>query len=118
MLESGKIWELGGAEVLSFKQCMEFMLETIARKRVLISVPWSVAKFLGSALSLIPLVDPPLTKDQVILLQEDNLVSEAAQSEGRTLAGMGIEATTLEAILPSYLVRFRPAGQFTKDQPA
>ena len=118
VLESGKIWELGGAEVLSFKQCMEFMLETIARKRVLISVPWSVAKFLGSALSLIPLVDPPLTKDQVILLQEDNLVSEAAQSEGRTLAGMGIEATTLEAILPSYLVRFRPAGQFTKDQPA
>ncbi|MEX3010883.1 complex I NDUFA9 subunit family protein [Hoeflea sp. TYP-13] len=115
-IEPGKTWELGGPEILTFKQCLEFMLETIARKRVFVSLYWWVAKLLGRILSSVPLIDPMLTKDQVVLLKSaDNVVSDAAIKEGRTLAGLGIEATTLEAILPSYLVRFRPAGQFTKD---
>lgn len=115
-IEPGRTLELGGPEVLDFKQCLEFMLETIGRKRIFVSIPWGVAKLLGSLMSSVPLIDPALTRDQVVLLQSgNNVVSEAAHKEGRTLAGIGIEATTLEAILPTYLVRFRPAGQFTKD---
>ncbi|MCP4315887.1 MAG: complex I NDUFA9 subunit family protein [Hyphomicrobiales bacterium] len=115
-IEPGRTLELGGPEILDFKQCLEFMLQTIARKRSFISIRWWVAKLLGRLMSSVPLFDPMLTKDQVVLLRAaDNVVSAAAEKEGRTLSGLGIEPTTLEAILPSYLVRFRPAGQFTKD---
>ncbi len=114
-LGAGKVWELGGVEVLTFQQCMELMLKTINRKRSLISIPWFAAKLLGRLMTMVPLIDPPLTRDQVLQLMADNIVSETAHNEGRTLAGMGIEANTLEAILPTYLIRFRPAGQFTKD---
>ena len=115
-IEPGRTLELGGPEVLDFKQCLEFMLQTIGRKRSFISIPWWAAKLLGRLMSMVPLIDPPLTRDQVVLLRSgDNVVSEEAQKEGRTLSGIGIEPTALEAILPSYLVRFRPAGQFTKD---
>ena len=61
-----------------------------------------------------PKFTPPLTADQVTLLRADNVVSEAARAEGRTLEGLGIEPVLAEAILPSYLVRYRPQGQFTK----
>jgi len=114
-IDPGKSWELGGPEVLTFRECLERMLEVIARRRRFMSIPWFAAKWLGSLMSAVPLIDPMLTKDQVILLQSDNVVSSAAEQEGRTLAGLGMEATTLEAILPSYLVRYRPAGQFTRD---
>ncbi|WP_136657922.1 complex I NDUFA9 subunit family protein [Nitratireductor sp. XY-223] len=114
-IEPGRTWELGGPEILDFRQCLTLMLQMIGRKRAFISIRWWVAKLLGRMMSMVPLIDPVLTKDQVVLLRSDNVVSAAAEAEGRTLAGLGIEATTLEAILPSYLVRFRPAGQFTKD---
>ena len=115
-IEPGRTLELGGPEVLNFKQCLEFMLQTISRKRRFVSLPWWVARLLGSIMSSIPLIDPMLTKDQVVLLRSgDNVVSAAAEKEGRTLSGIGIEPATLEAILPSYLVRFKPSGQFTKD---
>ena len=55
---------------------------------------------------------PPLTPDQVELLRTDNVVSEAAKTEVRTLQGLGIEPETIEAIVPSYLWRFRKTGQF------
>jgi len=55
---------------------------------------------------------PLLTPDQVELLRVDNVVSEAARAEGRTLQGLGIEPETIEAIVPSYLWRFRKTGQF------
>ncbi len=115
-IERGRTLELGGPEVLDFKQCLELMLENISRRRLFRSIPWWAAKLLGSILSSVPLIDPVLTKDQVVLLRSgDNVVSKEAEKEGRTLAGIGVEPTTLEAILPTYLVRFRPAGQFTKD---
>jgi NADH dehydrogenase len=117
-IEGGKNWDLGGPEVLTFQQCLELMLQMIARKRRLVSIPWFAAKWIGSLASLVPFYDPMLTRDQVVLLQSDNVVSAEVEQENRTLAGMGIEATTLEAILPSYLVRYRPAGQFTRDMMA
>lgn len=113
-IEGGKIYELGGPEVLSFKQCLETMLRVISRSRPLVYLPWSIASLIGSVASLIPFIDPPLTADQVELLKSDNVVSDAATSEGRDLAGIGITPTAVETILPTYLVHFRPSGQYTK----
>jgi uncharacterized protein YbjT (DUF2867 family) len=108
---NGKILELGGPEVFSFKQLLEFTLETIGRKRLLVPVPWTIAKVMGSVMGLLPFA--PLTADQVELLKTDNVVSEAATREGRDLAGLGISGHGIQGIVPSYLYRYRKAGQFT-----
>ena len=113
-IEGGRVYELGGPEVLSFRQCLELMLRVVDRKNPLVSLPFGIASLIGSVASLIPFVQPPLTSDQVTLLRADNVVSDAARSEGRTLDAMGIEPVLAEAILPSYLVRYRIQGQFTK----
>jgi uncharacterized protein YbjT (DUF2867 family) len=106
----GAIYELGGPEILTFKELMEFVLATIERRRLLLPLPFAVAKFQASLFALLP--TPPLTPDQVELLHYDNVVSEAAIREGRTLEGLGIIPRPIEAIVPSYLWRFRRAGQF------
>jgi uncharacterized protein YbjT (DUF2867 family) len=111
-VKGGRIYELGGPEVLTFRQCMEEMLEVIGRRRMLVSVPWWVARLQGSVLGLLP--NPPLTADQVTLLEYDNVVSAEAEKQGRTLAGIGIAPQSTEAILPSYLWSYRTAGQFTR----
>jgi uncharacterized protein YbjT (DUF2867 family) len=110
-LRAGTIYELGGPEVRTFKQLMQFVLATIERKRLLVPVPFFAAKLQAAILQFMP---PPLTltPDQVELLRVDNIVSEAAKAEGRTLPGIGIEPDSFEAIVPSYLWRFRRTGQF------
>lgn len=112
-VEGGRIYELGGPEVLTFKQCLEEMLRVTYRKRSFISIPFGVASLMGSIASMVPLIAPPLTADQVTLLKTDNVVSAEAIKEGRTLEGLGIKGTLLSSILPSYLVRFRIHGQYT-----
>jgi NADH dehydrogenase len=112
-LERGKTYELGGAETLSFRDCLELVMRVTNRDRTLVSLPFGVASALGSIASLIPLVAPPITADQVELLKSDNVVSDAATKEGRTLAGLGIRPVLASSVLPSYLVHFRPHGQFT-----
>ena len=114
VIERGRIYELGGPEVLTFRQCLETMLRIVDRKNPLVSLPFAVASLIGSLASMIPFVKPPLTADQVTLLRADNIVSEAARAEGRTLEAIGIEPALVEVILPSYLVRYRTQGQFTK----
>ena len=106
----GTIYELGGAEVRTFKDLMEFVLETIERRRFLIPIPFALARLQATFLQFMP--KPLLTPDQVELLKTDNIVSAAAESEGRTLRGLGIEPTAMETIVPSYLWRFRKTGQF------
>jgi NADH dehydrogenase len=116
-IAGGKAYELGGPQVLSFRQCMEELLAVIDRKRLLVPVPWWVANLLASILGLLP--NPLLTRDQVMQLREHNVVSEAAQKDGRTLAGLGIAAPqAIATILPSYLWRFRAAGQFQRGKVA
>ncbi len=107
----GKTYEFGGPEELSFKQLMQFTLKTIGRKRLLVPVPWGVAKLQGMILGLLP--KPLLTADQVELLKTGNVVSEQAKRERRTLEGLGVAPSGIEAIVPSYLYRYRRAGQFT-----
>jgi NADH dehydrogenase len=110
------IYELGGPEVRSFRECMELMLREIDRKRLLMPLPWSLASLAASILQYLP--GQLLTPDQVRMLRVDNVVSEAASRDKRTLAGLAIEPTSLAAILPSYLVRFRPHGQFERRRAA
>jgi len=108
--KGGTIYELGGPEVRTFKELMEYVLAVTERKRLLVPLPFGIAKLQAYLLQLLP--TPLLTPDQVELLRSDNVVSEAAKAEGRTIAALGIEPAALEAIVPSYLWRFRKAGQF------
>ncbi|PDQ20396.1 complex I NDUFA9 subunit family protein [Mesorhizobium sanjuanii] len=115
-VKGGQIYELGGPQVLTFKECMEEMLAVIQRRRLLVPVPWWLANMKASVLGLLP--NPLLTKDQVLQLREHNIVSDKAAKEGRTLAGLGIQPQSIGTILPSYLWRFRAAGQFQRKSAA
>ena len=108
----GAVYELGGPEIHSFRDCMEIMLATIGRKRLLLPLPFGVASAMGSVLQYLP--GRVLTPDQVRQLRVDNVVSEAAIADRRTFAGFGIEPTTLEAVLPSYLTQYRVRGEYGK----
>ncbi|MEE9315076.1 MAG: complex I NDUFA9 subunit family protein [Rhizobiaceae bacterium] len=109
-LAAGSVWELGGTEVLSLKECIVRMLEVIGRKRWFITLPFFFAKIWGSILQYVP--GKLLTPGQVDLLRADNIVSEEMKSSGRTLEGMGITPTGISSVLPNYLVRFRKHGQY------
>ena len=109
--QPGTIYELGGPEVLTFRQMMEEMLRVIQRKRGFVSIPTSVASSMASVMRFLP--GAPLTPDQVLQLETDNVVSEAAKADGRTLQAFVAKPRTLDTVLPTYLIRFRPQGQFT-----
>jgi uncharacterized protein YbjT (DUF2867 family) len=106
----GTIYELGGPDVYTFRELMEFTLSTIERWRPLVPVPFGLLKLQAVFAQFLP--QPPITPDQVELLKRDNIVSEAARGERRILEGLGIIPETIEAIVPSYLWRFRKTGQF------
>jgi NADH dehydrogenase len=108
--KGGTVYELGGPDVHTFKELMQFVLKTIERKRLLVPVPFFAASMKAMFLQFMP--KPLLTPDQVELLRADNVVSDAAKADGRTLAAFGIDPEPIEAIVPSYLWRFRKTGQF------
>jgi uncharacterized protein YbjT (DUF2867 family) len=109
--KAGATYELGGPEVLTMREVMEIILATIGRHRMLVSLPFGLAKLQALLLQFAP--GPlKLTPDQVALLRSDNVVSEPAKAAGLTLEGLGIAPDSLEAIAPQYLWRFRKAGQF------
>jgi len=107
----GAIYELGGPDVRTFKELMEFILHTIGRRRLLLPVPFGMLKLQAAFAQFLP--KPPITPDQVELLRADNVVSAAARSDGRTLEALGIVPESIAAIVPTYLWRFRKAGQFS-----
>ncbi|ARQ02761.1 complex I NDUFA9 subunit family protein [Pseudorhodoplanes sinuspersici] len=106
----GTTYEFGGPEVKTFRELMEFVLATTERKRLLLPVPFGLAKLKASFLQYLP--NPLLTPDQVELLRHDNVVSARAIHENRTLSAFGIVPAAYEAIVPNYLWRFRKTGQF------
>jgi uncharacterized protein YbjT (DUF2867 family) len=116
---TGRVYELGGPEIRTLRQMMELVFEVTERERAIVPMPANLARTMGSVmgtldwltLGLIP-NELVTTRDQAILLERDNVVSESAMAEGRTLEGLGVMPTTIEAIVPSYLVRFRKTGQF------
>jgi uncharacterized protein YbjT (DUF2867 family) len=109
--KAGATYELGGPDIKSFKELMEFMLATIERRRLLLPVPFAAMRLQAMVLQFAP--NPPLTPDQVELLKADNTVDTAARDEGRTLEALGIVPNSMAAVVPSYLWRFRKTGQFT-----
>lgn len=109
---AGQTYELGGPGVFSFRELLELVLRETERRRVLLPLPFPIAELIGKLCEPIAFftpVAPPLTADQVKLLKTDNVVSGTLPG----LAELGIApATTVEAILPTYLYRFRKGGQF------
>jgi len=113
----GKTYELGGPEVYTFKALMEFILTTIRRKRLLVPVPFFAASglgLMGEITGALPFVEPFLTRDQVTLLKKDNVVGVTGEDVG-TIADLGIEPETVDAIVPEYLARYRLGGQFSEE---
>jgi len=111
--KTGATYELGGPEILSMREIMETILDITDRKRMLVSLPFGIARFQSYFLQWAPGA-LKLTPDQVELLRGDNVVSQAAKDAGLTLEGLGIMPDSLEGVAPQYLWRFRPAGQFQR----
>jgi uncharacterized protein YbjT (DUF2867 family) len=112
-VRGGTIYELGGPEVIDFRQLLDNVQRWSVRKKRYLRLPFALAKL--GALATLPLPNSlrPLTVDQVRMLQRPNIVSEAALKECRTLAAFGIERPhTMAAVVPGYLERFQPHGQF------
>jgi uncharacterized protein YbjT (DUF2867 family) len=107
----GTIYELGGPEILTWRECIERVLNITKRRRMLVNLPWFAARIIGRIGNSVPFA--PITLDQVRMLQFDNVVSPEAERDKRTLEGLGITPTALEIVLPTYLTRFRERGQFT-----
>jgi len=103
---AGRVYELGGPKVYTFRELVELLLSEIRRKRWLIDLPFGLAAFQARLMSILP--NPPLTPDQVELLKGDNIVSSGAMN----LASLGIAPTPAEVILPAYLDRFRRGGWY------
>jgi uncharacterized protein YbjT (DUF2867 family) len=107
---AGKIYELGGPATYSFKELMELLLAEMGVKRLLASLPWGLASFQARIAEWIP--GKPLTRDQVELLKQDNVLSGAAPG----LVDLGIQPTAAELILPTYLERFRKGGRMSQQR--
>jgi uncharacterized protein YbjT (DUF2867 family) len=96
----GRTYELGGPNVYSFKELLEYLLHELNRKRLLLPLPSGLARFQARFMEYLP--KPPLTRDQVELLKHDNVVAKDAL----TLADLGVEATPLEVVVPGYVQRY------------
>jgi len=109
----GTIYELGGPEVRTFRELLDLTLAWTDRSRAYLPLPFWLAKLQAILTWPLPNSLRPITYDQVRLLEHDTVVSETAKSEKRTLSGLGITAPHgIAAIVPTYLERFRPRGQF------
>jgi len=107
------IYELGGPEVATFRDLMRVMLRIVRRRRLIVNIPFGIAAAMAWAMELVQtvtfgLIPPQITRDQVRSLRVDNVVSEGA----RGFADLDITPAAIEAVLPDYLWRFRPAGQY------
>jgi NADH dehydrogenase len=107
------IYELGGPEVVTFRQLMDLVQQWSGRRRRYLSMPFWLAQIAAFLTLPFPHGLRPVTVDQVRMLMRPNVVGEAALREGRTLAGLGIDDPhAMAAVVPAYLERFRPHGQF------
>ncbi|MBO9412276.1 MULTISPECIES: complex I NDUFA9 subunit family protein [unclassified Ruegeria] len=111
-------YELGGPEVKTFRALMQQMLDVIHRRRVIVGMPFFAARIMAGVLDIVKYVsfqlfpNSILTRDQLKNLRRDNVVSDGAKS----FADLGIEPATLESVLPDYLWKFRPSGQYDEIQ--
>lgn len=109
------VYELGGPDVLSFRALMQTMLDVIRRRRLILNLPRWVARFVAWSFDVLEycsfglVANPAITRDQLKALANDNIVAEDAKG----FADLGIQTVAMEAVLPDYLWRFRPSGQYS-----
>jgi len=108
---AGTICELGGPNIYTFKELMQLLLRETGYRRLLVPVPFPAAYVLASFMEMLPA--PPLTRDQVTLLKSDNIVSGTTPG----LRDFGIEPTSAELVLPSYMDIYRKGGRYSASQP-
>lgn len=120
-IAGNRIYELGGPTIASLKDIMSYVLNETGRRRPFLPVPFAAARIQAGFMEVVDKLTfgklpraLAITRDQLRMLEHDNLVSEAARTQGRTLDGIGITPTSFEAIVASYLWRFRRYGQFEK----
>jgi uncharacterized protein YbjT (DUF2867 family) len=112
--EAQGIYELGGAEVKTFRELLQMMLGVIQRRKLILNIPFPIARIMAFGFDILQIVtlglvkNPAATRDQVKSLRTDNVVSEGAKG----LGDLGIHPVAMEAVLPDYLWRFRPSGQY------
>lgn len=120
---AGRTYELGGPRIYSFRELMELMLRVIDRKTRLLNVPFGLAEMLAMPFGLTAWLSgitqfvpaPPLTRDQVLLLEAgDNVVAPGAPG----FADLGVQPQAIEAILPTYLDIYRSGGRFSASRVA
>ena len=119
LAEAGTVYELGGPKTMTLREAAEAALRAIDRRRLLLGVPRGPSRWIAASshfasratFGLFPKL-LTTTRDQVDLLASDNIVSAEAEAEGRVLSALGVEPQAVEAIIPSYLVRFRRTGQY------
>ena len=107
------VYELGGPDERKFRSLMEMMLGVIRRRRLIVNIPFWVARLMGFGFEIankltLGLLPAQITRDQVYNLAADNVVAEGANG----FAELGIEPVAMDAVLPEYLYRFRPSGQY------
>jgi uncharacterized protein YbjT (DUF2867 family) len=108
---AGRVYELGGPKVYTFREILDLLLSEIRRKRLFVDLPFGLAALQARLMSILP--NPPLTPDQVELLKSDNIVSSGALN----LASLGLQPTAAEMIVPTYLDRFRRGGWYERRPP-
>lgn len=120
---AGATYELGGPEVAGFQDLVAWICRETGRKRLILPVPFGPGRAMALATEILSAVSLGLfpdmlatTRDQVEMLRVDNVVSQAATAEGRTLQGLGITPESFRAIVPSYLWRYRRAGQYDRQR--
>ena len=107
------IYELGGPDIVTLRELLDKTQAWSGHTRRYVRMPFWFAKLVALATLPLPNSLRPLTVDQVRMLQRPNVVSDAARQEGRTLAALGIaQPQSLAAVVPGYLERFQPHGQF------
>jgi NADH dehydrogenase len=109
----GQTYELGGPTVYSFEALMLLMLAVIERRTPLVRISFGAARRLGQVGDLMArtgLITPPITSDQVELLRADNVVTPGALG----LADLGVSPTPVEAVIATYLYRYRKGGQYAE----
>lgn len=112
--EAHGVYELGGPDVKSFRELLHAMLGVIQRRRLILNIPFPIARLMAGAFDLLETLtlglvkNPAATRDQVKNLRVDNVVAEGAKG----LSDLGITPTAMDAVLPDYLWRFRPSGQY------
>ncbi|MCO5089154.1 MAG: complex I NDUFA9 subunit family protein [Methylobacteriaceae bacterium] len=118
-VKAGSTYELGGPEVATFRELVAYVCDVTGRKRLLAPLPFGAGRAMALVTEIVSKLSLGLfpamlttTRDQVEMLRTDNVVSEAARAEGRTLEGLGVETESFRAIAPTYLWRYRATGQY------